>query len=121
MVLKRRGSGEHIRVGDMTHQVRIRKATQASDSQGGRTGTPTVLATVWANINPIAAARAQAYGMTMNNQPMELDMVYDNFDWTLDEDDTLEVVETGQILYVHSVVNVDMANKRLKLLTTEKR
>lgn len=121
MALKRRGDGRTVRAGDMNHQVRIIQSTQASDSQGGRTGTPSTVAIVWTNIIPIAASRAQAYGLTMTNKPQEIDMRYEDDAFVLTEDDVLEVVETGQTLYVHSVLNADKEYKRYKIVAVEKK
>jgi SPP1 family predicted phage head-tail adaptor len=121
MALRRRGDGQTVRAGDMSRQVRIKKYTQSSDGQGGRTGTASTVATVWANIIPVAANRVQAYGLTMTNKPYEIDMRYNDTDFTVDEDDVLEVVETGQVLYVHSAINADVRNERYKVLAIEKK
>lgn len=105
----------------MDHQVQIKQSTYTEDSQGGRTGNVSTVATVWANIMPLAASRALGYGMVMNNKPHEVDMRYEAGLYTLDEDSYLVVVETGQTLYIHSFINVDMKYERAKLLCQEKR
>ena len=120
MALRRRGAGQSVRPGDMTHQLEIYTASQVSDGQGGRMPTWSKSATVWANINPIAASRAQSYGLTMNNKPHEIDLYW--FDsYVPNEDDKMIVAETSQVLYVHSVINVDKEYYRCKILAIEKR
>ena len=124
MALTRRGDGTRVRSGDMTHQVRIKQYTFDEDGQGGRIKTsasPITVGTAWANIIPLAASRALAYGMLMTNHPHEVDMRWEADKYTLDEDTTLVVVEGGQVLYVHSVLNADLRNERAKILCTEKK
>jgi hypothetical protein len=79
------------------------------------------VATVWANLMPITASRAQVYGLTMNNKPHEIDMRWESTKYELTEDDKLVVVATSQVLYVHSVLNVDKKYERMKVLAVEKR
>lgn len=110
-----------VRCGDMQHQVHIQQGTPTGDGQGGRTSDYATVATVWANLMPITANRVQAFGVTMNNKPHEVDMRWENEAYTVTEDDKLEVVETGQVLYVHSVLNVDKRYERMKLVAVEKR
>lgn len=110
-----------VRAGDMDHQVEIKQATQTSDGQGGRTSVFATVATVWANLIPLPAGRTQAYGLTMNDKPHEIDLRWENTAYQVSEDDQLEVVETGQLLYVHSVLNVDKRYERMKILAVEKR
>ena len=122
MALKRRGEGEFVRSGDMTHQVQIKRGTLAGDDQGGRIASANpIIATVWANLMPITANRAQVYGLTMNDKPHEIDMVWEQDAYVLTEDDYLVVVETSQVLYVHSVLNVDKRYERMKVLAVEKK
>jgi len=122
MALKKRGEGLTVRTGDMDHQVQIKRGTLTGDGQGGRTASanPTIV-TVWANLMPITASRAQAYGMTMNNKPHEIDMRWEQDAYELTENDTLVVVATSQVLYVHSVLNVDKKYERMKVLAVEKK
>ena len=120
MALKQRGQGQHVRVGDMTHQVDITTKTLADDSQGGRISSGTTTVRVWANLIPINAGRAQQFGLTMNNKPHEIDMLWYE-DYVPDENDKLTVVETSQVLYVHSVLNVDKKYFRCKVMAVEKR
>ena len=121
MALKRRGDGSMVRAGDMTIEVYIKQPTLTEDGQGGRTGTPATVATVWANVIPLAASRALAYGMVMNNKPHEVDMRWEEDAYTLDEDTTLVEVVSGRILHVHSVIDVDRKAERAKLVCTEKK
>jgi head-tail adaptor len=123
MALRKRGDGQSVRAGDMDHQVRIKRITQSSDSQGGRTsdGSPVTVATVWANLMPITASRALSYGIPMTNKPHEIDMRYEETDFVITEDDYLEVIATSQVLYVHSVLNVDKRYERTKILAVEKK
>ena len=104
----------------MTHQVDITTKTLTDDDQGGRIASGTSTVRVWANLNPISANRAQAYGLTMNNKPHEIDMLWYE-DYVPTEDDKLVVVETSQVLYVHSVINVDKRYYRCKVMAVEKR
>ena len=120
MALKRRGTGDHIRVGDMTHQVDITTKTLADDGQGGTISSGTTTVRVWANLIPINASRAQQFGMTMNNKPHEIDMLW-FASYVPDENDKLVVVETSQTLYVHSVINVDKKYFKCKVLAVEKK
>lgn len=110
-----------VRSGDMDHQVQIQQATYTSDGQGGRTAVYATVATVWANLMPITANRAQAYGMSMNDKPHEIDMRWEADKYELTEDDYLVVVATSQVLYVHSVLNVDKRYERMKVLAVEKK
>ncbi len=122
MALRKRGEGEFVRSGDMDHQVQIKRGTLTDDSQGGRIASANpVIATVWANLMPITANRAQAYGMSMNDKPHEIDMRWEQDAYELTENDTLVVVETSQVLYVHSVLNVDKRYERMKVLAVEKK
>jgi len=73
MALKRRGEGEYVRAGDMRTEVTIQQLTQASDGQGGRTGTSADIKTTWANLMPLSASRALAYGIPMTNRPYDID------------------------------------------------
>ena len=77
--------------------------------------------TTWANLIPLSANRALAYGISFNNRPYEVDMRWNDEDYTLDEDSYLELVTTGQKLYIHSVINVDFIFKKAKLVCTEKK
>ena len=120
MALKQRGTGQHIRVGDMTHQVDITTKTMTDDGQGGRTSSAATTVRVWANLIPINAGRAQAFGLTMNNKPHEIDMLW-YASYVPDENDKLVVVETSQVLYVHSVINVDKKYQRCKVMAVEKK
>ena len=104
----------------MTHQLVITTKTLADDGQGGMTSSGTTSKTVWGNPIPINAARAQAYGLTLNNKPHEIDMWW-FADWVPTEDDKLVVKETSQTLYVHSVLNVDKKYQRCKVMAIEKR
>lgn len=121
MALTRRGDGSRVRSGDMTHEISIKQQTLTGDGQGGRTGVLAEVGKAWANIIPLAASRALSYGMVMNNKPHELDMRYEADKYTIDEDTVLEVVEGGQVLYVHSVLNADLKYQRAKILCTEKK
>ena len=121
MALKQRGDGTRVRAGDMDHQLNIQQPTQVTDGQGGRTGTFSTVDTVWGNLIPLTANRAQAYGITMNDKPHEIDLRWESEKYTITEDDRLQIVETGQILYVHSVLNVDKRYERMKILAMEKR
>lgn len=120
MALKQRGTGMYPRVGDMTHQIDITTKTLADDSQGGRISSGTTTVRVWANLMPVNASRAQQFGMTMTSKPHEIDLLwYEGYVPT--EDDKLVVVETSQVLYVHSVINVDKKYHRCKVMAVEKK
>ncbi|KKL66823.1 hypothetical protein LCGC14_2141130 [marine sediment metagenome] len=121
MALRKRGEGEYVRSGDMDHQVQIFQATKTGDGQGGRTSDYAAVATVWANLMPITASRAQVFGLTMNDKPHEIDMRWETDKYELTEDDYLVVVATSQRLYVHSVLNVDKRYERMKVLAVEKK
>lgn len=121
MALKNRSDNRRLRSGDLTHQVIIKNMTQTSDGQGGRVGTETTLGTIWARIMPLNAQRSLSYGLLLTSRPHEVRVHYEDNAYTLDESCWLEVVETGQILYVHSVINTDMQYKQMDILTVEKR
>lgn len=105
----------------MTREYDLKNPTLTDDNQGGRTAVHAVVGTVWANVIPLPAARALSYGMVMNNRPHELDMHWEEDAYTLDEDSILVDKISGQVLYVHSVLNADMESYRAKVLCTEKR
>lgn len=109
-----------VRCGDMDHQIKVHQGTSTDDGQGGRTTVYASVATVWGNIIPLSVGRAQSLGMTVNNKPHEIDLRWESGLYTLTEDDKLEVVETGQILYVHSVINTDKRYERAKVVAVEK-
>ena len=110
-----------VRSGDMDLQVYIKQNTLTEDNQGGRTGSPSTVATVWANIIPLSANRALSYGIVMTNRPAEVDLRWEDDAYTLTEDDYLEEVVSGRKHYIHSVINVDRRSERAKLVTVEKK
>lgn len=121
MALKQRGSGEHIRVGDMTHRVKIYTITLADDDKGGKlpTGSDTYV-TVWAKIVPLEATRALSYGFDLSSKPHIVEMIYED-GYIPNDGDKMEIKNTGQILYVKSVMNTDMKYQYAKILATEKK
>jgi len=121
MALKRRGDTRRLRSGDLDHQVRIKRMSQTTDGQGGRIGTESTIATIWAKLEPLNASRSLAYGMTLNNRPYQVMVQYEEDAYTLDEDCWLELVASGQKLYIHSVINTDMRYRQMEILATEKR
>jgi len=105
----------------MDHQVNIQQlSTLTGDGQGGRTGSHATVATVWAAIIPLSVSKSLSYGIPLKNKAYEISMAYDP-DVTLTEDDILEVVETGQVLYIDSVIDVDKKYNQWKVLATQKR
>jgi len=121
MALKKRGSGEQIRPGDMRHQVIIKRGTSTDDGHGGRSASWAEVGRAWANLKPVSVNRALSYGLTLTNKAYEIDMVYENSKYTIDEDAILEVKATGQTLYIQSVLDVDMRNYRYTIFATEKK
>lgn len=121
MALTKRGDGSRVRAGDMTRELYVKQATTTSDSQGGRTGVRASTGTAWANVIPLPASRALAYGMVLTDKPHEVDMWWEDEAYTLDEDTILEDVVSGQILYVQSVINADLEHYRAKLVCKEKK
>ena len=105
----------------MRHQVLIKQATNTADGHGGRTAVWAEVAKGWANIKPVSVTRALSYGLTLTNKAYELDMVYENTAYTLDEDTVLEIRDTGQTLYIQSVLDTDLRNYRYTILATEKK
>ena len=121
MALKQRGQGQYVMAGDMDHQLEIETLSYTDDGKGGRVsdGSPTTVK-AWGNLMPINAARAQSFGITMTSKPHEIDMRY-AAGYIPEEGDKITVVETSQVLYVHSVVNTDMRYERVKVMATEKK
>ena len=121
MALRKRGDGSRVRAGDMSIQVYVKQQTLTEDGQGGRTGAMSTVATVWANIIPLAASRAMSYGMVMTSKPHDVDMRWEANKYTLDEDTVLVEVVSGRTLYIHSVIDVDREAERAKLVCIEKK
>jgi head-tail adaptor len=121
MALRRRGDGSRVRPGDMTREFILKQHTLTEDGQGGRTGAMAEVARIWANVIPLTATRALSYGMVMNSRPHELDAHWEEDAYTLTEDSILEDVVSGQVLYIHSVLDADLEHYRAKILCTEKR
>ena len=121
MALKRRGDGSRVRAGDMTRELIIKQQVLTDDGQGGSTGVLTEMARAWANVIPLPASKAISYGMVLIDKPHEVDMWWEEDAYTLDENTILEDVESGQILYVQSVINADMEHYRAKLVCKEKK
>lgn len=120
MALRQRGDQSRIRAGDLNIRVYVKRDTQTTDNQGGRTGTPATLDTVWASIEPTGATRAQAHGITMVQRPSDVIVRY-NSDITLDEDCYLEEVVSGRVHYIQEVNEVNRRKRIMKLIVTEKK
>lgn len=105
----------------MKHQLEIYTGTPGDDDQGGQFPTTwSKSQTVWGNITPVNASRAQIFGLTMTNKPHEIDLYYFS-GYIPTEDDYLIIKSTGQKLFVHSVLNVDMDYGMCKVLAIEKK
>jgi len=105
----------------MRWRLSLKAPGSTSDGQGGKlAGTLTEVAKIWGNVIPLSVNRALAFGITMVNKPQEIDMRLED-GITITEDHVLEIVDTGQILYVHSVIDVDKRQNRYRVVTVEKR
>ena len=110
---------KYVDIGQMNQTLIIKSVNPTTDSGGGMTeGTPTTVATIWANIIPLTGSRALEFAQITNGKPYDITINYPIGDFTIDETNILTF--DSRTLTIHSVVQIDESLKQYKIIAYEK-
>lgn len=101
-------------VGDLRHQVAIRRNSPSADGAGGYSDSWSTVATVWGSVEPLRGAerlRAMQVDATTTHK------VVIRYNSTPNQEDQLVI---GSIPYrITSLLNVDLTNRVIEILATQ--
>lgn len=99
------------KIGKMDERISWYRVTAVSDSQGGYTETTALLATCWANVEPITGNRSLSYGQLYNGQGY---LIYQRYNSSVTPKDY--ILYGSKQLIVHSIVD-QLGENRYQTIT----
>jgi SPP1 family predicted phage head-tail adaptor len=104
-------------IGSFNQKVSIYSITETLDNQGGVTEAGVKQKTTWAKIEPMTGVRALEYGQLVHGKPYRV-LIRKRKDIAINENYYL--VFGSKTLWIHSVINLDEADKFLEIIAYEK-